>query len=77
MWNALWIRGNVNKVYASGETPKVGDRISDKRGRVGTVTAASDGGVFTVTWDDRGTGISYTMIEKFTLISRAMKTDEQ
>lgn len=67
----------MNKVYSTGETPKVGDRINDKRGRVGTVTAASDGGVFTIRWDDGGSGINYTMIEKFMLISRAVNSDSE
>ena len=67
----------MNNVYSSGETPKVGDRISDKRGRVGTVTAVSDGGIFTVRWDDGDAGINYTLPGRFTLISRAVKSEEQ
>jgi hypothetical protein len=44
--------------YASGETPKDGDRISDKRGRVGTVTGVHTFGIFTVRWDDGDTAIN-------------------
>jgi hypothetical protein len=67
----------MNKVYSHGETPNVGDRVSDRRGRIGTVTAASNGGVFTVTWDDGAIGINYALVEKFTLVSRAVKNDER
>lgn len=67
----------MNNVYSSGETPKVGDRISDKRGRVGTVTAVSDGGIFTVKWDDGDAEINYTLPGRFMLISRAVKSEEQ
>jgi hypothetical protein len=65
----------VNNVYSSGETPTVGDRISDKRGRVGTVTAVSDGGVFVVKWDAGAAGINYTLPGRFMLISRAVKDE--
>jgi len=57
--------------YASGQTPEVGDRISDKRGRVGTATRVSDFGIFTVKWDAGIAGINYTVADRFTLISRA------
>jgi len=57
--------------YASGETPKSGDRISDKRGRVGTVTGVHDFGIFTIKWEDGAVGINYTVADRFTLISRA------
>lgn len=60
--------------YASGETPKDGDRISDKRGRVGTVTGVHNFGIFTVRWDDGATAINYTLADRFTLISRAPQT---
>jgi hypothetical protein len=36
--------------YTSGDTPMVGDSIRDKGGRIGSVTAASHGGIFTVSW---------------------------
>lgn len=56
--------------YASGGTPKAGDRIRDNRGRVGTVMGVHDYGIFTVKWDDGGVGINYTAADEFTLISR-------
>jgi len=64
-----------NMPYASGETPKAGDRISDKRGRVGTVTGVHEFGIFTIKWDDGVAGINYTVADRFTLISRASNTD--
>jgi hypothetical protein len=57
--------------YASGEIPEIGDRISDKRGRVGAVTGVHNFGIFTVRWDDGDTAINYTVADRFTLISRA------
>lgn len=63
--------------YASGESPMVGDRITDKRGRVGTVTAASAGGIFTISWNDGVAGANYTIAERFTLISRASESPHQ
>lgn len=57
--------------YASGETPMVGDRVSNNKGRIGIVTRVSDFGIFTVKWDDGIAGINYTVAERFTLISRA------
>jgi hypothetical protein len=63
--------------YANGGTPMVGDRIGDKRNRVGTVTRVSDFGIFTVSWDDGAVGINYTVIERFTLISRASEIARQ
>jgi hypothetical protein len=68
------LRGITKLTYASGETPNVGDRITDNRGRVGTVTAASDGGIFTVSWEDGVVGVNYTISERFTLISGASET---
>ena len=63
--------------YANGGTPMVGDRIGDKRNRVGTVTRVSDFGIFTVSWDDGVVGINYTVVEGFTLISRASESPRQ
>lgn len=58
--------------YASGETPKARDRISDKKGRLGTVTRVPDYRIFTVKWvDGVGVGINYTVADRFTLIFRA------
>ncbi len=54
-----------------------GDRIGDKKNRVGTVTRVSDFGIFTVSWDDGVVGINYTVIERFTLISRASESPRQ
>lgn len=61
--------------YASGQTPKVGDRISGNRGKLGTVTIIKSYGcvILTVKWDDGIVGINYnyTAADRFTLISRA------
>jgi len=63
--------------YAGGEIPEIGDRISDKRGRLGTVTHISFGprtpAELTIRWDDGIVGIRYPVAEDFTLISRAPK----
>ena len=62
-------------VYASGETPEAGDRVSNTEGRVGTVTviATSLTGAFDliVKWDDGIVGITYSNPNNFTLIWRA------
>jgi len=63
--------------YANGETPMCGDRIGDKKGRIGTLTSTADSGIFTVSWDDGVVGINYTVIERFTLISRASEIARQ
>ena len=63
--------------YANGKTPVVGDRIADKRNRVGTVTRVSDFGIFTVSWDDGVVAINYTVAERFTLISRAAEIPDK
>ena len=74
-------RGHVNNVYSSGETPKVGDCISDKRGRVGAVTRVTINlrklPELTIRWSDGIVGILYPVAEDFALISRAVKNDEQ
>ena len=57
--------------YGSGETPMVADRISDEKGRLGTVTGVHSSGVFTVRWDDGVVGINYSVAERFTLVFRA------
>jgi hypothetical protein len=63
--------------YASGEIPEIGDRISDKRGRLGTVTHISIGlgspTELTIRWADGIVGIRYPVSEDFTLIFRASK----
>ena len=64
-------------LYANGGAPMCGDRIGDKKNRVGTVTRVSDFGIFTVSWDDGVVGINYTVIERFTLISRASESPRQ
>ena len=63
--------------YANGGAPMCGDRIGEKKDRVGTVTRVSDFGIFTVSWDDGVVGINYTVIERFTLISRASGSARQ
>jgi hypothetical protein len=64
--------------YASGEIPKVGDRISDETGRVGTVKHISVGPrsptELTIRWDDGIVGIRYPNPSDFTLISRTPET---
>ena len=45
--------------YTSGDTPMVGDSIRDKGGRIGSVTAASHGGIFTVSWHEGVVGADY------------------
>jgi len=67
--------------YAGGETPEMGDQISDKRGRVGAVTRITINlrkvSELTIRWNDGIVGILYPVAEDFTLISRAVKSDEQ
>jgi hypothetical protein len=62
-------------LYASGENPEVGDRVTNRGGRVGTVTviATSLSGIsdLIVKWDDGIVGITYSNAEDFTLIWRA------
>ena len=70
-----------NMPYASGETPEMGDRISDKKGRVGAVTRITINlgklSELSIRWNDGIVGILYPVAEDFTLISRAVKSDEQ
>jgi len=57
--------------YASGEIPVVGDRIMDTNSRAGTIMSCN-ARIFTVNWDEGGTGIYYTVAERFSLISRTI-----
>jgi hypothetical protein len=62
--------------YASGETPKLRDRISNEDGRVGTVLdiVISNGGAIAeiiVRWDDGVADLRYAHAGNFKLISRA------
>jgi hypothetical protein len=61
--------------YASGEIPEVGDRVSDKRGRIGAVTRITLNlrklPELTIRWNDGIVGILYPVADDFTLISRA------
>jgi len=61
--------------YASGEIPEVGDRVSDKRGRVGAVTRITlnlrNLPELTIRWNDGIVGILYPVAGDFTLFSRA------
>jgi hypothetical protein len=61
--------------YRRGETPETGDRIMDKRGKVGTVTHIKFGPrnptELTITWDDGILGIRYPNPADFIMISRA------
>ena len=63
--------------YTSGDTPMVGDSIRDKGGRLGSVTAASNGGIFTISWNEGVVGADYKAAERFTLISRLSERDEK
>jgi hypothetical protein len=63
--------------YTTGETPMVGDSIRDKGGRLGTVTAASNSGIFTVSWHEGVVGADYKAAERFTLISRLSERAER
>ena len=62
-------------LYGSGKPPMIGDRISDSKGGVGTVTHITfdvrSPAELTIRWDDGIVGIRYIKIEDFTLISRA------
>ena len=68
-------RNGVRMPYANGGDPMVGDRLSDKRGRVGTVTHITFGPrnptELAIRWDDGIVGIRYPDPGDFTLISRA------
>jgi hypothetical protein len=63
--------------YTSGESPMVGDSIRDKGGRLGSVTAASNGGMFTISWNEGVIGADYKAAERFTLISRLSRKAEK
>jgi len=63
--------------YTSGEIPMVGDSIRDKAGRLGSVTAASNGGIFTISWHEGVVGADYKAAERFTLISRISERAEK
>jgi hypothetical protein len=45
----------------------VGDSIRDKGGRLGSVTAASNGGIFTISWNEGVVGADYKAAERFTV----------
>ena len=61
-------------LYASGESPELGDRVTNKAGRVGTVTVIStqlcERSDLVVKWDDGVVGISYSDAGDFTLVLR-------
>jgi hypothetical protein len=61
--------------YASGETPEVGDRISNREDRIGAVAYVSTDWAgnleLTIRWDDGVVAIRYKKLEDFTLIRRA------
>ena len=61
--------------YASGENPKAGNHLRDKRGRVGTVMYINPGPrnptELTIRWDDGIVEIRYANPADFILISRA------
>jgi hypothetical protein len=67
--------------YASGETPEMRDRISNRAGRIGTVTRITLNlrklPELTIRWNDGIVGILYPVAEDFTLISRAPKQGSQ
>ncbi len=61
--------------YATGETPEVGDRISNSERRIGTVTHVStdlgENPELIIKWDDGVVAIRYKRPEDLTLIRRA------
>jgi hypothetical protein len=60
--------------YLSGETPALGDQISDSSRRVGTVTHILYYGEIpelVVKWNDGTIGIRYRVHDDFVLIERA------
>ncbi len=61
--------------YASGETPRVQDRISNKEGRIGTLLDITENlgeiSELIVRWDDGVVRLRYRDAEDFKLISRA------
>ena len=63
--------------YANEETPKVGDRIKNRAGDLGTVTeifgrpgAHSEPVRITIKWDEGIVEIDYEVATNFTLVSR-------
>ena len=63
--------------YASGENPRLRDRITNEEGRVGTLLdiAKDRGGIseLIVRWDDGVVGLRYSYAGNFRLISRARR----
>ena len=59
--------------YASGEVPKIGDRIEDKQGRRAKVTDI-DGTRVTIRWDQGVISMDYAS-EEFTLIARSKQQE--
>jgi hypothetical protein len=57
--------------YAKGETPQVGDRITDKKGRLAIVTEVQRGPGIVIRWDEGVVGFEYPSADEFTLLSRA------
>ena len=49
--------------YANGENPKVGDGISDDKGRLGSVATVYESEVFTARWDECVVDINYSVPE--------------
>jgi hypothetical protein len=58
-------------IYASGETPMIGDRIKDKQGNRATVIDI-EGSRIMIRWDEGVVGMEYAS-DEFTLIARATK----
>jgi hypothetical protein len=62
---------NSFMIYASGETPMIGDRIKDKQGNRATVIDI-EGSRIMIRWDEGVVGMEYAS-DEFTLIARATK----
>jgi hypothetical protein len=58
-------------IYASGETPMIGDRIKDKQGKQATVIDI-EGSRIMIRWDEGVVDMEYAS-DEFTLIARATK----
>jgi hypothetical protein len=69
--------------YMNREDPMPGDRITDREGRVGTVTEVRTGnraifdGELAVKWDDGLAACNYPLAENFALLSRACSSDHK
>jgi len=56
--------------YITGEMPKVGDRVKDKKWRLATVVSVQESGIV-VRWDQGVVEIEYPNANDFELLERA------